>query len=107
MLLNSPRLQFSARVSGAEVSVIRGCPNFVAGECRESESTQRLDVTNPATGETLTELPLTKEGEVDAAVASAREAFASWSETPVVERARVLFRFKQKLEEHRSEEHTS
>jgi malonate-semialdehyde dehydrogenase (acetylating)/methylmalonate-semialdehyde dehydrogenase len=41
--------------------------------------------------------------EVDDAVASAEAAFESWSETPVVERARVLFRFKQKLEENREE----
>jgi malonate-semialdehyde dehydrogenase (acetylating)/methylmalonate-semialdehyde dehydrogenase len=83
--------------------VLRDCPNFIAGERCESVTAERLDVTNPATGETLAKLPLTTEREVDEAVASAREAFASWSETPVMERARVLFRFKQQLEEHRDE----
>ncbi len=58
---------------------------------------------NPATGERLAELPLSTVTEVDAAVASAGEAFAVWSDTPAVERARVLFRFRQKLEEHRDE----
>jgi malonate-semialdehyde dehydrogenase (acetylating)/methylmalonate-semialdehyde dehydrogenase len=62
-----------------------------------------MDVTNPATGEVLAELPLATPAEVDEAVASAQAAFAVWSETPVVERARVLFRFKQKLEENRDE----
>ena len=51
----------------------------------------------------LADLPLSTQTEVNDAVASAREAFATWSETPVMERARVLFRFKQKLEEARQE----
>jgi len=83
--------------------VIRGCPNFVAGERRESSSTERLAVTNPANGDTLAELPLSTERDVLDAVASARDAFRTWSETPAMERARVLFRFKQVLEEHRDE----
>jgi malonate-semialdehyde dehydrogenase (acetylating)/methylmalonate-semialdehyde dehydrogenase len=79
------------------------CKNFIAGERRDSRTAEWLDVTNPATGEVLARLPLSTEAEVHDAVASAREAFAVWGETPVVERARVLFRFKQKLEEHRQE----
>ena len=83
--------------------MVRSCPNFIAGERRPSRATQQLPVTNPATGEVLTDLPLSAGDEIDDAVASAREAFRTWSETPVMERARVLFRFKQKLEEHRNE----
>jgi malonate-semialdehyde dehydrogenase (acetylating)/methylmalonate-semialdehyde dehydrogenase len=83
--------------------VVRSCPNFIAGERRPSRATQQLPVTNPATGEVLTDLPLSAGDEIDDAVASAREAFRTWSETPVMERARVLFRFKQKLEEARNE----
>ncbi len=79
------------------------CKNFIGCELRDSQTSEWLDVTNPATGEVLAHLPLSTPREVDDAVASAREAFAVWSETPVVERARVLFRFKQKLEEHRQE----
>lgn len=79
------------------------CKLFIGGELRESQSTEWLDVTNPATGEVITHLPLATESEVNDAVANAQEAFKTWSETPVVERARVLFRFKQKLEEHRQE----
>jgi len=60
-----------------------------------------MPITNPATDEVLADLPLSPADEVDDAVASACEAFETWSETPVLERARVLFRFKQKLEEAR------
>jgi malonate-semialdehyde dehydrogenase (acetylating) / methylmalonate-semialdehyde dehydrogenase len=79
------------------------CKNFIGGEPKDSHAPEWMDVTNPATGEVLAELPLSTPGEVDEAVASAQAAFAVWSETPVVERARVLFRFKQKLEENRDE----
>jgi malonate-semialdehyde dehydrogenase (acetylating)/methylmalonate-semialdehyde dehydrogenase len=81
--------------------VVRDCPNFIAGERRPSRATAQMPITNPATGEALADLPLSPSDEVNDAVASARDAFATWSETPVLERARVLFRFKQKLEEAR------
>jgi malonate-semialdehyde dehydrogenase (acetylating)/methylmalonate-semialdehyde dehydrogenase len=83
--------------------MIKACQNFIVGELRDSRSTDWLDVTNPATGEVLARLPLSTADEVEDAVASARQAFAAWSQTPIVERARVLFRFQQKLEEHRRE----
>lgn len=76
------------------------CKNFIDGELRASQSTEWLDVTNPATGEVIAHLPLATENEVNEAVGSAQRAFAIWSEIPIVERAQVLFRFKQKLEEH-------
>jgi malonate-semialdehyde dehydrogenase (acetylating)/methylmalonate-semialdehyde dehydrogenase len=79
------------------------CKNFIGGQLKDSHAADWLDVTNPATGEVLAELPLATAQEVDDAVASAQRALATWGETPVVERARVLFRFKQKLEESRDE----
>lgn len=76
------------------------CRNFIGGELRESCSTEWMDVTNPATGEVIAHLPLSTADDVNDAIVSAQEAFVVWGETPVVERARVLFRFKQTLEEH-------
>src|SRR5204863_6374004 len=38
--------------------------------------------------------------EVDAAVQAAVHAFADWSRTPAPERARILFRYRQLLEDH-------
>lgn len=75
------------------------CKNFIGGRPVASQSADGLDVTNPATGEVIARLPLSTPGEVDAAVASAREAFLVWSQTPVMERARVLFRFREKLDQ--------
>jgi malonate-semialdehyde dehydrogenase (acetylating)/methylmalonate-semialdehyde dehydrogenase len=77
--------------------------HFIGGRPVGSQSADWLDVTNPATGEVLARLPLPPAAEVDEAVESAQAAFPLWSETPIVERARVLFRFQRKLEEHRRE----
>ncbi|MBI4607211.1 MAG: aldehyde dehydrogenase family protein, partial [Planctomycetes bacterium] len=74
--------------------------NIVGGRPVEPERPDRIDVTNPATGAVLARLPLSTAAEVAAAVESAREAFSEWSRTPVPERLRVLFRFREKLKEH-------
>jgi len=59
-----------------------------------------FDSYNPATGEVIARTPLSRASDVDAAVAAARAAFEGWRETPVVQRARILFHFHQKLEQH-------
>jgi malonate-semialdehyde dehydrogenase (acetylating)/methylmalonate-semialdehyde dehydrogenase len=56
-------------------------------------------VYNPATGEVIAPTPLGDAADVDRAAAAAARAFPGWAATPVVERARVLFRFKMLLEE--------
>ncbi|HEX7080654.1 MAG TPA: CoA-acylating methylmalonate-semialdehyde dehydrogenase [Gammaproteobacteria bacterium] len=64
---------------------------------------RRGTVFNPATGDPVAEVALAGAEEVDAAVRAARAAFPAWSETPAPRRARVLFRFKALLEQHRDE----
>jgi len=59
-----------------------------------------LPVFNPATGEVIEQVPLSRAQEVDAAVKAASGAFASWSRTAVMERVRLMFRYKAVLEEH-------
>ena len=59
-----------------------------------------LPVYNPATGEVIEQVPLSGAAEVEAAVQAASTAFPGWSRTPVMERVRLMFRFKQLLEEH-------
>jgi malonate-semialdehyde dehydrogenase (acetylating)/methylmalonate-semialdehyde dehydrogenase len=63
----------------------------------------QLSVLDPATREVIGEVPIAASSEVDTAVASARDAFASWSHVPVVERARLLFRYADALEKRREE----
>jgi malonate-semialdehyde dehydrogenase (acetylating)/methylmalonate-semialdehyde dehydrogenase len=61
------------------------------------------DVFNPSTGEVAAQVVLATAADVAAAVASAKRASAEWAETPPLKRARVMFRFKEILEERRLE----
>ncbi len=84
----------SSSVNGLEVR------NFIGGRWEERDGRDTEPVYDPATGEVVAETPLSTREDVDRAVKRAKEAFASWAATPVVERARVLFGFKNLLEEH-------
>ena len=74
-------------------------PSYVAGGRREPRAAEAHPVYDPATGETIAELPWSTPAEIDQAVAAARAACRDWAETPVPDRAQVLFRLKALLEE--------
>src|SRR6202795_3455028 len=59
-----------------------------------------LPIYNPATGEVIGQVPMSGAKEVDAAVKAAVSAYESWSRTAVMERVRLMFRYKALLEEH-------
>ncbi|NIB44029.1 CoA-acylating methylmalonate-semialdehyde dehydrogenase [Pseudomaricurvus alkylphenolicus] len=63
-----------------------------------AERTQ--DVFNPATGEATKQVALAAKETVEEAIAAAQAAFPAWRNTPPAKRARVMFRFKQLLEEN-------
>jgi malonate-semialdehyde dehydrogenase (acetylating)/methylmalonate-semialdehyde dehydrogenase len=74
--------------------------NYINGEWVDSESTQVLDVINPATQRTIARVPMSSREEVNAAVKAAREAFPDWRRTTPLARARCLFRLKELMEEN-------
>ena len=73
--------------------------NLVGGRWLEVDA-ETLPVYNPATAEVIEQVPLSGPPEVDAAVSSAAAAYEKWSQTPVMERARLMFAYKAKLEAH-------
>ena len=73
--------------------------NLAGGRWVQPE-VQTLPVYNPATGEVIEQVPLSGPAEVDEAAQAAAGAFEGWSRTPVMERVRLMFRFKAELEEH-------
>ena len=75
------------------------CPSYIGGEWLLT-TTAGTPVFNPSTGEIIAECPAGSVAEVNAAVEAAAAAFPAWMETPPVERARVLFKFKMLLEEN-------
>jgi malonate-semialdehyde dehydrogenase (acetylating)/methylmalonate-semialdehyde dehydrogenase len=74
--------------------------NLIGGSWVQANGGETEPVYDPATGEVIAETPLSTYDDLDRAVKAAEAAFPDWSATPVVERARVLFRFKMLLEEH-------
>ena len=75
-------------------------PNFINGRWVESRASEWLDVTNPATGETIAQTPLSSAAEVASAVEAAATAYPQWRRTPPEDRIQPLFKLKQLLEDH-------
>jgi malonate-semialdehyde dehydrogenase (acetylating)/methylmalonate-semialdehyde dehydrogenase len=69
----------------------------IAGEGRSQ------DVYNPASGEVVRQVALAAKSTVEDAIASAEAAFPAWRDTPPIKRARIMFRFKELLEQHADE----
>jgi malonate-semialdehyde dehydrogenase (acetylating) / methylmalonate-semialdehyde dehydrogenase len=76
--------------------------SYIGGRFRESRTgdVQVDPIPDPATGETIALLPYSTPEEIGQAIAAARQAFPEWANTPVPDRAQVMFRFKQLLEDH-------
>jgi malonate-semialdehyde dehydrogenase (acetylating)/methylmalonate-semialdehyde dehydrogenase len=82
---------------------VRLLDNYVGGRWTASSSSETQAVTNPATGETLAEVPLSMRADLDAAVAAAREALPVWRGVSVIERGRRLFALREALDTRREE----
>jgi len=65
---------------------------FIAGEWIGADARAGEPVVNPATGETLGQLPHATPADLDRAVAAAADGFKRWRATPVMERVAVLRR---------------
>ncbi|MFN3861613.1 MAG: CoA-acylating methylmalonate-semialdehyde dehydrogenase [Roseateles sp.] len=75
--------------------------HWIAGTISHGSGARRQDIYNPATGAVQGQLLLGTAADLDAAVASAAQAAKSWSQTPPLARARVLFKFLTLLQERK------
>ncbi|MFC5065823.1 aldehyde dehydrogenase family protein [Actinomycetospora atypica] len=62
-----------------------------------------IPVVNPATGETIAEVPRGGRAEIDAAVLAARQAFGSWSRVPLEDRAALVLRIREGIKNRHEE----
>ncbi|MCL1668076.1 CoA-acylating methylmalonate-semialdehyde dehydrogenase [Elizabethkingia ursingii] len=76
---------------------------LINGAFTESRTTEYLPVENPATQETIAEVPLTLLSEIDEAIETASVAFKIWKEVATPERARLFLKYQQLLKEHQKE----
>ncbi len=84
-------------------SAVTTCKLLVGGEWIDSSATEFSEVFNPSTGEVIARVPMGGAQDVDKAVQAAQAAFEEWREVPIVERARLMFRFKNLLESNYEE----
>jgi 1-pyrroline dehydrogenase len=77
--------------------------NFVGGEWVDATGGETMEVLNPATGETIAEVPRASAADVDRAVRAAKKALPAWLETTPGERAEMLLKLADTLEEHGDE----
>src|SRR5216110_3116467 len=77
--------------------------NLVGGEWVDSASGETMEVLNPATGETIAEVPRGTAEDIGRAVESAKQALPEWLETTPGERAEALLKLADLLDEHAEE----
>jgi acyl-CoA reductase-like NAD-dependent aldehyde dehydrogenase len=70
---------------------------FIGGQWVDSDSNERIDVVNPATGELLASIPHASARDVNRAVESARKAWDGWRLTPPFERATICHRIADRI----------
>src|SRR5437762_6967159 len=77
--------------------------NLVGGEWVDSVDGGTMEVLNPATGETIAEVPRASAEDVDRAVQAAKKALPEWLETTPGERAEMLLKLADAVDEHAEE----
>ena len=73
--------------------------HLINGELREDRA-RLQDVYNPSTGAVSKQVALASKETVEEAISAAEAAFPAWRDTPPAKRARVMFRFKELLEQN-------
>ena len=77
--------------------------NFVGGKWVDAVDGDTMEVLNPATGETIAEVPRGTQADVDRAVKAAKDALPEWLESTPGERAEALLKVADALEENADE----
>ena len=72
-------------------------PMLIGGQWTPGSSARHGTVYNPSTGRPIATVPLATAAETAAAVEAAAAAAPAWADTPVVERARLMFRYRELL----------
>lgn len=73
--------------------------HFIDGRAVAGQGKRRQDIYNPSTGEIQAEVDLASRSQVEKAVEAAQTAFPFWSQVNPQRRARVMFRFKNLIEQ--------
>ena len=84
-------------------AAVRTLQNFIDGELVDASAEESFSVVNPATGEQLADEPVSSSQDVDRAVAAAKRAFESFEQTTPGDRAGLLLKLADMIDEHGDE----
>src|SRR6267154_6743240 len=70
------------------------------GKFVDSRTSEWHDVVNPATQQVLAQVPFATDAEINAAIASAKQAYKTWKSTPIAARARIMLKLQALVREH-------
>jgi len=96
-------------IHGSEIKMtqsttdIQQVPILVGGNWQQVSTAEFTDVFNPSLGQVIGRTPLCNAAETAKVVEVAAAALSDWAETPVVDRARIMFRFHSLMDEHLDE----
>ena len=76
---------------------------YVNGRYIESKTQKYSDIYDPSTGEVIAQTPCCTKEEVESAIAAAKAAFPGWKNTPVTQRAQIMFNLRNLICEHMEE----
>ena len=77
--------------------------HFVDGKEFKGTSQRTSDVYNPATGEVAAKVYLASKKDLDEVIQNSLKASVCWANTPALQRARILFKFKELIEKNADE----
>ena len=77
--------------------------HFINGKKYSGDSKRYSTIFNPATGEESGKVNLGSTNDLNEAVKNAKKAYEIWSNTPPLQRARILFKFKELIEKNEDE----
>jgi malonate-semialdehyde dehydrogenase (acetylating)/methylmalonate-semialdehyde dehydrogenase len=83
-----------------KIQDVQDTPYFIDNKFLKSETTQFIDLHDPATNNLVTRVPQSTDAELKAAVESAQKAFPAWRATSVMARQQIMFKFTQLVREN-------
>ncbi|WP_372861809.1 CoA-acylating methylmalonate-semialdehyde dehydrogenase [Psychrobacter sp.] len=76
---------------------------LINGQFVDSNTSEWIDITDPATQEVIAKVPQTTDDEINQAVAAAKAAFQTWRKTPITTRARIFLKYQALIRDHMDE----
>lgn len=87
-------------MQGVKAKFLLDSNGFIDGKWQAADSGEAIDVTNPATGESIGHITNMATGETRRAIAAADKAFAAWSQHTAKERSEILHTWYELMTAH-------